>query len=186
MSVSAYSLIVESGSVGDVTATYRTGESAGFTFWYEGGVGICGGRRRAARAIAAWTSWAAASMFRESANWSVICDAPWKLVDVIESIPAIVENSRSSGVATELAIVSGLAPGSAALTWMVGKSTFGRSLTGSSRYAIVPNTAIPTTSSVVITGRRMHSSDTFIGSRSRAEPACSRPACRGLAAAGPR
>ena len=38
----------------------------------------------------------------------------------------------------------------------------------------------------VITGRRMHSSDTFIGSRSRAEPACSRPACRGLAAAGPR
>ena len=38
---------------------------------------------------------------------------------------------RSSGVATDDAIVSGLAPGSAALTWMVGKSTRGSGATGS-------------------------------------------------------
>ena len=55
---------------------------------------------------------------------------PSALVEVIESMPAIVVNCRSSGVATAEAIVSGLAPGSAADTWMVGKSTFGRSFTG--------------------------------------------------------
>ena len=34
--------------------------------------------------------------------------------------PAMAENWRSSGVATVVAMVSGLAPGSAAETWMVG------------------------------------------------------------------
>ena len=55
------------------------------------------------------------------------------LDDVMESMPAIVENCFSSGVATAEAIVSGDAPGSVAETWIVGKSTFGRSLTGRSR-----------------------------------------------------
>ncbi len=45
----------------------------------------------------------------------------------------MVENCFSSGVATAAAIVSGLAPGRLALTLIVGKSTFGRSLTGSRR-----------------------------------------------------
>ena len=36
------------------------------------------------------------------------------------SMPAIVENCFSSGVATAAAIVSGLAPGSEALTLIVG------------------------------------------------------------------
>ena len=58
---------------------------------------------------------------------------PSALVDVIESMPAMVVNWRSRGVATADAIVSGVAPGSDAVTWMVGKSTLGRSLTGSSR-----------------------------------------------------
>ena len=40
-------------------------------------------------------------------------------------------NRRSRGVATEDAIVSGLAPGIDALTWMVGKSTRGSGATGS-------------------------------------------------------
>ena len=53
--------------------------------------------------------------------------------DVIESTPAIVENCFSSGVATAEAIVSGFAPGRLAWTWIVGKSTFGSALTGSSR-----------------------------------------------------
>jgi hypothetical protein len=47
--------------------------------------------------------------------------------------PAIVENCFSSGVATDDAIVSGLAPGSCALTTMVGKSTRGMAATGSRR-----------------------------------------------------
>ena len=38
---------------------------------------------------------------------------PCVLVELMESTPAIVENCFSSGVATEAAIVSGLAPGSA-------------------------------------------------------------------------
>ena len=48
-------------------------------------------------------------------------------------MPAMVENCFSSGVATAEAIVSGLAPGSCACTWIVGKSTLGSALTGSSR-----------------------------------------------------
>ena len=38
----------------------------------------------------------------------------------LTAMPAMVENSRSSGVATEDAMVSGLAPGNDACTWMVG------------------------------------------------------------------
>ena len=45
----------------------------------------------------------------------------------------MVENCFSSGVATDDAIVSGLAPGRLRVTWMVGKSTVGRSLTGRRR-----------------------------------------------------
>jgi hypothetical protein len=81
--------------------------------------------------MAAWTSCAAASMFRLSANWMVIEVNPCALDEVMESMPAMVVNWRSRGVATAEAMVSGLAPGSAADTWMVGKSTLGRSLTAS-------------------------------------------------------
>ena len=45
---------------------------------------------------------------------------PRLLVDVIVSMPAMVENCFSSGVATADAIVSGLAPGRLALTVIVG------------------------------------------------------------------
>src|SRR5437762_13039573 len=96
-----------------------------------GGVGLPGGNGVAAFAMAACTSWPAASMLRSSVNWIVMFVTPSALVDVIESIPAIVLNCRSSGVATAEAIVSGVAPGRLAMTWIVGKSTFGRSLTGS-------------------------------------------------------
>ena len=41
-------------------------------------------------------------------------------------------NCCSSGVATEVAMVSGLAPGRDAETVIVGKSTSGRAATGSS------------------------------------------------------
>ena len=47
--------------------------------------------------------------------------------------PAMRPNCRSSGVATEEAMVSGLAPGRPALTWIVGKSTCGSGDTGRNR-----------------------------------------------------
>jgi len=63
----------------------------------------------------------------------VICVDPSEFTDVIDSRPAIIENWFSSGVATEAPIVSGLAPGNCAVTNRVGKSMFGKSLTGSDR-----------------------------------------------------
>ncbi len=69
------------------------------------------GSWREALDMADWTSCAAASILRSSANLRVMIETPWPLVEVMESRPAMVENSRSSGVATALAMVSGLAPG---------------------------------------------------------------------------
>ena len=80
----------------------------------------------------------------------------------MESRPAMVEKFFSSGVATPEAIVSGLAPGRLALTVMVGKSTVGRSLTGSDLYPKAPKIRIPTITSVVVTGRRMNSPEMFM------------------------
>src|SRR3954467_3425134 len=117
---------------------------------------IPGGRSRSVFAIIACTSWAAASMLRSSANWIVIEVDPRFEIDVMLSMPAIVENCFSSGVATAAAIVSGLAPGSDAETWIVGKSTVGKSLTGSLRYDEMPKKRIPIMTSAVITGRRMN------------------------------
>jgi hypothetical protein len=70
--------------------------------------------------IAACTSRAAPSMSRESSNCRLMRALPTWLFDVISVTPAIVPSRRSSGVATLVAIVSGLAPGSCALTEMVG------------------------------------------------------------------
>ena len=55
------------------------------------------------------------------------------LDEVIVSIPGMLENTLSSGVATADAMVSGFAPGRDAVTSKVGKSTLGRSLTASER-----------------------------------------------------
>src|SRR5580700_11095734 len=81
------------------------------------------------------------------------------------SMPAMVENDRSSGVATVAAIVSGLAPGRLAYTEMVGKSTVGRSLTESLVYEMAPKRNTPSMTSVVMTGRRMNSPVKFISAR---------------------
>jgi hypothetical protein len=102
-------------------------------------------------------------MLRLRSNWSVILVEPSELTEVIEVSPSIVENCLSRGVATEEAIVSGLAPGRLAVTKRVGKSTFGRSLTGSNLYPITPKRRIPNIISVVATGLRMNTSDIFIG-----------------------
>ncbi len=128
----AYSSTAESGSVGELRARYRTGWSAGLTLRNDGGVGMFFGSVRTAREMAACTSWAAASISRSRLNWRVILVVPTPLVEVMESTPAMVESWFSRGVATADAMVSGLAPGRLALTWMVGKSTLGRSFTGNS------------------------------------------------------
>jgi hypothetical protein len=103
------------------------------TLLYDGGAGMLGGNWRPAAAMAACTSWAALSRLRLRANCRVMEVDPIEDDETIESSPAMVENCRSSGVATAAAIVSGLAPGSDALTLIVGKSTFGKSLTASWR-----------------------------------------------------
>src|SRR4029077_69318 len=133
----------------------RTGKSLGLALLYDGGAGICGGSERAARAIIDCTSCAAAAMLRLRSNCSVMLVPPCELVELIELRPAIVANCFSSGSATADASVSGLAPGRLACTWMVGKSTVGRSLTGSCRYAWRPNTMIPSMMRVVVIGRWM-------------------------------
>src|SRR5581483_9879263 len=107
-----------------------TGWSDGFTFRIVGGVGMFVGSCRLAAAMADCTSCAAASMLRSRSNCRVIVVEPAALDEVIELMPAMVENWFSSGVATADAMVSGSAPGRFAETVIVGKSTFGSSLTG--------------------------------------------------------
>ena len=72
-------------------------------------------------------------MLRSRVNCRVMLAPPRALEEVMESRPAMVENCFSRGRATAEPMVSGLAPGSEAFTWMVGKSTLGRSLTGNKR-----------------------------------------------------
>src|SRR5512138_1020115 len=133
MTVSAYSATADGERVGELRTSMNTGRSAGLTFSYSGDEGMSAGSWRRVRAIIAWTSWAAESMSRLRLNCRVTRVRPWELDEVIESRPGMLEKAFSSGVATVVAIVSGLAPGRLALTDTVGKSTFGRSLTGRPR-----------------------------------------------------
>ncbi len=114
----------------EVSVRIMIGASAGLTFRYEGLFGRLAGSCPRAALIAACTSRAAASMLRERSNWIVMFVDPRELVEVISLTPAIRPNCRSSGVATEDAIVSGLAPGRPAETLIVGNSTCGSGETG--------------------------------------------------------
>src|SRR5436309_15694118 len=98
-------------------------------------------------------------MFRLSSNCSTIVEAPSRLEEVISVTPAMRPNWRSSGVATDDDMVSALAPGSAADTWMVGNSTCGSGETGKSRYDTTPASARPAVRSEVATGLRMNGDD---------------------------
>ena len=122
--------MVDSGMVSEVSARIMIGASAGLTLRKLGAAGRLVGSWPLAALIAACTSWAAASMLRDRSNCRVMLVEPLALTEVIWVTPAISENWRSSGVATLDAMVSGLAPGRFALTWMVGKSTCGRAATG--------------------------------------------------------
>src|SRR5260370_34174820 len=95
-----------------------------------GGLGRFLGKLPPAELMALCTSCAAASMLRWRSNWMVIPVVPSELDDVIELIPEMLESARSSGVATELAIVSASAPGKSAAIWIVWKSTCGSGARG--------------------------------------------------------
>src|SRR4051794_40590103 len=77
-------------------------------------------------------------------------------------MPAIRPNRRSKGVATEDAIVSGLAPGKPPVTEIVGKSTRGSGETGRRKYAAIPAIRMAAASSEVAIGRRMKGAEKFI------------------------
>ena len=99
------------------------GESAGLLLRQLGFCGRLGGSWLRAALIAACTSRAAASMLRFRSNCILMLVDPSELDEVISLTPAICPSCRSSGVATDEAIVSGLAPGKAAETEIAGKST---------------------------------------------------------------
>ena len=92
-------------------------------------------------------------MSRLRSNWIVTDVLPSELADVISVTPAMWPNWRSSGVATDDAMISALAPGKLALTEIVGKSTCGNGATGSTLNAMTPAITTPAVSSVVATGR---------------------------------
>src|SRR5260370_38635474 len=98
-------------------------------------------------------------MFRLRSNWMVMTVKPCVELEDIDEMPAMVESWRSMMPATDAAMVSALAPGKVAVTAMVGKSTLGSAETGNRRKPNTPNAMIDAVSSVVITGRRMQSSD---------------------------
>src|SRR5262245_55151013 len=102
-------------------------------------------------------SCAAASMLRLRLNCTVIRPTPSPLTEVIESTPAMAENSFSNGVAIDAAMVEGLAPGILVETEMVGKSTFGSAATGRNGYPANPTRTIASVNAVVMTGRSMQS-----------------------------
>ncbi len=60
-------------------------------------------------------------------------------------------------------MVSALAPDSVAVTWMVGKSTWGNGAIGRNGKATSPTSASADMISEVATGRRMKGSERFIG-----------------------
>src|SRR5580698_6312987 len=119
------------GTTSDSSVISKIGWSAGLIFLYLGREGRFAGRDPAEELIAACTSRDAALMSRLRSNWSVTCADPTELLDVISVTPAMRVNCFSSGVATDAAITSGLAPGRPAWTKMVGKSTSGNAETGS-------------------------------------------------------
>ena len=81
----------------------------------------------------ACTSCAAESMSRLKSNCNVIWLTPNELDEVMVESEGICPNCRSSGAVTSAAMMSGLAPGSCVVTWMVGKSTCGSDEIGSQK-----------------------------------------------------
>ena len=83
------------------------------------------------------------------------------LVDVMSSTSAMAPRWRSRGVATVLAMTSGLAPGNEADTKIAGTSIRGNGATGNKANVAIPDSATPNVSSMVATGRAMKGAEMF-------------------------
>src|SRR5262249_28921073 len=129
-----------------------------------GGYVITWGRNLLAAVIAGWMSWAGRSMLRLRSNWMTTWLTPSELSDVSWVTPAIWPNCRSNGAATADAMVSALAPDSVAVTWMVGKSTWGNGAIGRNGNATSPTRASADMISEGATRRRIKGSERFIAS----------------------
>ncbi len=149
------------------------GASAAFTLRYVGFDGRLAGRYVRAALIAACTSRAAALMLRLRSNCSEMLVEPVELFDVISLTPAMCPNCRSSGVATDEAITSGLAPGRLALMLIVGMSICGSGETGSTWNAMMPAIAMAIVSRMVAIGRLMKMAEKFTMAPSTAAAAAS-------------
>ncbi|CAH0316634.1 hypothetical protein SRABI08_05147 [Pseudomonas carnis] len=136
----------------ELTLRINTGLSAGLTFLQVGKLGMSLGSLPDAVLIAAWTSWAAVSMLFSRVNCRVKRLEPKALLEVIWVMPGMALNCTSRGVATDEAIVSGLAPGSCAVTWMVGNSASGSGATARFGKAIIPSNTNAKVNSRVATG----------------------------------
>src|SRR5450432_3677713 len=77
-------------------------------------------------------------------------------------MPAMRPNCRSRGVATAEAMVSGLAPGSPAPTWITGNSTWGSGATGRKLKASAPDNRSANVSSDVPIGLLINGAEIFI------------------------
>src|SRR6202011_603778 len=95
-------------------------------------------------------------MLRLRSNWMVTAVVPSELVEVICATPGICASCRSSGCATDDAMVSGLPAGNVAATWMAGETTCGSGATGRSGYATRPTNRITAISNDVAIGYRMN------------------------------
>ncbi|CAM3191126.1 hypothetical protein BUGL105410_23190 [Burkholderia gladioli] len=146
----------------EVTDSTMIGVSARLTFWKVGLLLRLAGRSARAALMAACTSRAAPFRSRSSTNCRLISALPSELVEVIWVTPAIEPRCRSSGLVTLVETVAGLAPGRLANTEMVGKSTRGSGETGSLTKANRPDSAMPSASRVVATGRRMKKREKFM------------------------
>ncbi len=87
---------------------------------------------------------------------------PNALDEVMEASDGIWPSGRSKGAVTSAAIVSGSAPGSCVVTWIVGKSTCGSGATGRNRKPRMPPNKTATPRSEVAIGLEMKSDETFI------------------------
>ncbi len=140
------------GICAELTLRISTGLSAGLTLRQVGRVGMSLGSLPEAVLIAAWTSWAAVSMLLLRVNCKVRVVVPRALLEVIWVTPGMALNCTSSGVATEEAMVCGLAPGNCAETWMVGNSASGKGARGRRGKAISPSRTRAKVSRMVATG----------------------------------
>ena len=130
ITVSVASKIALVGMVSEVSARTSAGAPEELALRKVGRIDRSVGRSVMAALIAACTSRAAASTLRSMSNCAVICVTPSELIEVSSLRLEMLASRRSSGAATDAAMVSGSAPGRAAVMLMIGKSTAGRLATG--------------------------------------------------------